>query len=483
MESPRDVKHGLVLHIDGQPKRLDHTGFPQVEFTGQYPIGQVRLGDSASPISAVKETYSPFIPLDYDSSSLPVTVMEVTLKNAGATAVEVELEAYLENAAVRYQASTNAAGLRRVARVIPITGGAMVTGEVNAAPAPAASTRPDILISDFENTTWENSGWVAEGEAFQTGPHAGTLQHVKGFQGKAFTHSHNVRLASKGEPDNLTGILTSPPFKVERRYLSFLLVGGNRQGELAVQILLDDKVVDSLTGTHSNQFAPRSIDLSPWQGKELRVRLIDQAKGAWGSIGIDHLVLSDTAAAAPPVKSLRDHGSMALAILGAGAVGQAARGKTGTHAEASLAESQEMAVRTPLTLPAQGEVKITVITAWHFPQVHPDMGKLPDPRRWVAEKFADAAAVAAHVIKELPYLSGQTRAFRDTWYGAEDGRDRGTLPHWLLERSLWTLSTLTTNVSYRLTNGRFWGWEGTGCCPGTCTHVWHYAQGAGRLFP
>jgi hypothetical protein len=48
---------------------------------------------------------------------------------------------------------------------------------------------------------------------------------------------------------------------------------------------------------------------------------------------------------------------------------------------------------------------------------------------------------------------------------------------------LWTISTLTTNGTYRLTNGRVWGWEGTGCCEGTCAHVWHYGQTAGRLFP
>ena len=484
MESPWNVSHGLVLHINGQPKRLDHTGFPQVEFTGQYPIGQIKLNDPASAVSVVMETYSPFIPLDYDNSSLPVTVMEISLKNRGESAANVDLEAYLENAAIRYQPTTTTASLCRVSRAMPISGGAMVMGELKSTPTPSAnSLRPDMPLADFEDETWEKSGWVAEGDAFKTGPHAGTLPNVKGFQGKGYAHSHNVRIASQGAPDNLTGTLTSPPFKAERRYLAFLLVGGKRPAELAVDILLGDQVVHSVTGTNSNDFSLHTIDLMPWQDKELRLRLVDKATGAWGSIGIDRLVLTDSAEPAQALETRRDSGSMALAILAPGATVQAVRGQAGAQAETPLSQAQEMAVRAPLVIPAKGEIKTTVLIAWHFPQLHPDMAKLPDPRRWLAERFADAAAVATYTAKELPQLSGLTHAFRDTWYGSETGKNRGTLPHWLLERALWTLSTLTTNVTYRLTNGRVWGWEGTGCCHGTCTHVWHYAQSPGRLFP
>jgi hypothetical protein len=53
----------------------------------------------------------------------------------------------------------------------------------------------------------------------------------------------------------------------------------------------------------------------------------------------------------------------------------------------------------------------------------------------------------------------------------------------LLDRAILTTNTLQTTNCHILASGRFWAWEGIGCCPGTCAHVWHYAQGVARLFP
>jgi hypothetical protein len=44
-------------------------------------------------------------------------------------------------------------------------------------------------------------------------------------------------------------------------------------------------------------------------------------------------------------------------------------------------------------------------------------------------------------------------------------------------------STLATSTVFRFRDGKFWGWEGVSCCEGTCTHVWHYEQTLGRIFP
>jgi hypothetical protein len=80
---------------------------------------------------------------------------------------------------------------------------------------------PDVVLADFEGSDY--GAWKKEGTAFGDGPAHGTLpgqMAVSGFAGKGLVNSF-----SGGDP--VTGKLTSPKFRTERKYLSFL-IGGDR---------------------------------------------------------------------------------------------------------------------------------------------------------------------------------------------------------------------------------------------------------------
>ena len=156
----------------------------------------------------------------------------------------------------------------------------------------AAEDRADLVVADFEG---ENYGdWKATGEAFGPGPAKGTLPNqmpVVGFLGKGLVNSY-----FKG--DDSIGTLTSPPLKIERRFLNFLIGGGQYPGEACIQLKVEGKIVRSATGPNdrpggSEQLDWQSWDLADLAGKMGTIEIIDQRKGGWGHINIDHIVQSD----------------------------------------------------------------------------------------------------------------------------------------------------------------------------------------------
>jgi uncharacterized protein (DUF608 family) len=134
------------------------------------------------------------------------------------------------------------------------------------------------------------------------------------------------------------------------------------------------------------------------------------------------------------------------------------------------------AVQTSLNLPANGEsFTENFIVSWYFPnlKIH---DSIKDTGRHYQNRFSSALDVAQYIRTNFERLSSQTFLWAATWKDS-------TLPHWFLERTLVTIDTLATTTCHRFASGRFWAWEGVGACHGTCTHVWHYAQAMGRIFP
>ena len=137
-----------------QVRALDHTGWREVTFSGEYPIGLVEYRDPESPVTVSLEAFSPFIPLNAEDSGLPATVLRFTVKNTGGQPVEAELAGWLENA-VCLQSGESRDILRRN-RVVRRPGFSFLECTAENAPADqAAPQRPDILFDDFERERYE----------------------------------------------------------------------------------------------------------------------------------------------------------------------------------------------------------------------------------------------------------------------------------------------------------------------------------------
>jgi uncharacterized protein (DUF608 family) len=179
---------------------------------------------------------------------------------------------------------------------------------------------------------------------------------------------------------------------------------------------------------------------------------------------------------APQFESLPDIGSKGLALLDANENDTATTDGTSKDIKTGPLQQRLAGTVGRVTSLAPGQTHtVTFVIAWHFPNLKM-RGIKGGTGRHYATRFDSAAAVARYVAEHFDRLYGQTKLWHQTWYDS-------TLPHWFLDRTFLTISTLATSTAMRFADGRFYGWEGVGCCEGTCTHVWQYEQAMGRLFP
>jgi len=101
-------------------------------------------------------------------------------------------------------------------------------------------------------------------------------------------------------------------------------------------------------------------------------------------------------------------------------------------------------------------------------------------RPWYSNRFEGIDAVADYWNSQYDELKKRTELFTDTFY-------QNTLPEEITDAVAANLSILKSPTVLRQYDGRIWGWEGCnddcGCCAGSCTHVWNYAQAIAHLFP
>ncbi len=159
----------------------------------------------------------------------------------------------------------------------------------------ADAAEGDILFADFEGSTYD--GWTPSGSAFGDAPLRLPVPDYQGnvaSRGQGLVGSHNGRFSgSVGDRDALTGTLTSPQFTINRDYVGFLIGGGAHAGKTCVNLEVDGKVVLSATGENANPMRWKNFDVRPFRGKHARLVVVDQERGGWGNISLDHVLFSD----------------------------------------------------------------------------------------------------------------------------------------------------------------------------------------------
>jgi uncharacterized protein (DUF608 family) len=161
-----------------------------------------------------------------------------------------------------------------------------------------------------------------------------------------------------------------------------------------------------------------------------------------------------------------------------------------TESKIDLGENLSGALGKTVNLAPNEEKTVIFILSWYFPNLHRkesgfhNLKNRENLRYYYSSKFESSSDVANYISEKREELIGSTKSWVKTW-------NNSSLPKWFLNRTFVNTSTLATTSCYRLDDltddpvneGRFYTQEGVYLGHGTCTHVFHYEQALGRIFP
>ena len=149
-------------------------------------------------------------------------------------------------------------------------------------------------------------------------------------------------------------------------------------------------------------------------------------------------------------------------------------------ATTSAEQTLHGALAVPFMLQPGETRTVRFALTWYFPNARHGRGAWVSAGNYYTTWWSDARDVAGYLRANLDELTRLTRLYHDTLYASN-------LPQWLLDRIGSQVAVLRSKTCFWAKDGYFGGWEGCwqkdGSWGGNCTHVWHYAQTPGRLFP
>ena len=160
-----------------------------------------------------------------------------------------------------------------------------------AATAQTVYAEEDIVLGDFDSGSFV--GWKLEGDAFTIIQDADQLQKLDVLNADGGVAS------SESRGDEPQGRIISNEFEVNRAFITFRIAGGGHETHTCINLIVDDKVVRSTTGTWSDTLLPAAWDVRTWQGRQAHLEVVDQTGRDWGHISVDRIRLTDAPEIAP----------------------------------------------------------------------------------------------------------------------------------------------------------------------------------------
>jgi putative membrane-bound dehydrogenase-like protein len=167
-----------------------------------------------------------------------------------------------------------------------------------AEPSGILPTGPDgkPLNLDFEQGSLKD--WAASGDAFQKQPVRGdAVQKRRGDMKSEHQGEYWIGTHEGGLGDRAQGILVSVPFKITHGWASFL-IGGGSQPKTKVELVLKDpgeseRAVFRASGQDTENLRPIIANLTPYVGKQMFIRIVDEETAPWGHINFDNFRFYD----------------------------------------------------------------------------------------------------------------------------------------------------------------------------------------------
>jgi len=149
------------------------------------------------------------------------------------------------------------------------------------------ATIPDgKVFANFNDNSY--GPWKVAGDAFGRQPVLGSFNNqnpVTNFEGQGLVNSFL-------NGDDTQGTLTSPEFTIESSYINFLIGGGNHPHKACANLIINNKIVRTQTGSNAERLDWANWDVTDLKGQKATIQIIDSIKGGWGHILVDQIMFA-----------------------------------------------------------------------------------------------------------------------------------------------------------------------------------------------